>query len=1234
MEDIKLTLIDKLNDQNWANWKFKIRLILEELNLWDIVTGEETIETVEENQRGSFNQRLRKAFRIIALNVDDQNLSLIRQTTDPSQAWLNLTNHFERVCLANQFYLRKRLLNIKYNNGDNMVDHINKITDIKQQLESINQHVDENDLVITLLQSLPSDYENLIVSLESQFGSDEIDFEFAKSRVVEEYHRKLNLKQNDILVDQTSALATQKVKKFLNKNNNNDNGDKRKGKGKRPGKCNYCKAPGHWFRECPKKAMDDANKSKDNSCQNNTKVSALMVTVGKRFDNNWYLDSGATSHMANDRDWFIDFNPIETYSISLADNSEIEAKGIGTVRIKVKHNDYVDLSNTLYVPNLGKNLLSLSAIDKKGCNVLFANGKFTVKGQHCEDLFEGQVVNGLYQINVEPYFIQANITEKNNNNCVMLWHRRLGHLNIESIKKLVKVGKLPELDSSNEKEIANCESCLFGKQTRKPFESSTTKSVKCGDLIHSDIAGPMSVESLGGNKYYQTFIDDYSRKTFVYLLKSRDQSYSAFSTFIMKFKNQMGSMIKAIRTDNAREFSSKQFTELLTAHGIEHQLTVRFCPEQNGIAERMNRTIMDIVRTMLNDTKLSEEFWAEAVHTAVYLYNRRPHSAIDFKLPEEVYYDKQVELSNIRVFGSYCYVHVPKEKRQKLDSKSKKCIFIGYPDNQRGYKIWDNNEGKMIVSRDVFFNENLLTIDAANVSKVKPQDPPLSMSELRTRSDRDIWFKAAQEEIQSLNDNETWELVDVNDDMNIIDSKWVFSYKYNADGTIEKAKARLVAKGFKQKPFIDYIETFAPVSKFVSIRIILTVAMMKKMLIVQMDVKTAFLNGTLIENIYMRQPEGFTVDENKVCKLKKSIYGLKQAAMVWNTEIDNHLKSLGFINLSTDTCIYKRKTVLDEMFIILYVDDLIVIGTDEKCLHEFGENLKQKFELKILPNLDQFLGINIKWDKTNNVIELSQERYIVELLERFNFNDCKSVKTPFECNVKFELTSEKQSNGFITKYQSAIGSLNYLVTCTRPDLSIIVSILSQFNSNPSQVHWSAVKRVFRYLKSTMTISIMLGKDKGPIDLLGYADSDWGGDRFDRKSYTGYIFILNNSPISWNSKKQPTVALSTTEAEYMALTSATKEAIWLKQLFNEIGISIETVKLFGDNQGALKLSKNPVFHARTKHIDIQYHFIREAIKTRQINLDYIPSESNIADLLTKPLHGPRFIKLLKQILSHV
>lgn len=637
--------------------------------------------------------------------------------------------------------------------------------------------------------------------------------------------------------------------------------------------------------------------------------------------------------------------------------------------------------------------------------------------------------------------------------------------------------------------------------------------------------------------------------------------------------------------------------------------------------------------------------------------------------PFEAWTKMKPSVGHLRVFGSDAYAHVPKEERRKLDSKAKKCIFVGYGNETKGYRLYDPTRARIIFSRDVLFKEMCgtestesegeqyvqfdLSSDEASLESGSEQEPaesaaqppvPVARRSVREKQfpdyygrsanivaksdpntveeEKDHWINAMTKEKESLDTNCVWNLVELPEGRKPVGSKWVFKTKTNADGKIERYKARLVAQVFSQKFGSDYDETFCPVVRLESVRTLIAMSVQYGLQLHQVDVTTAFLNGELKEEVYMRQPEGFVTPgkEHLVCKLKKSIYGLKQSPRCWNTALDSHLKKMGFVS---DPCIYRAAS--GESFLLgVYVDDIVLASKSSARLEEVKRALAKKFDIKDMGKLHHFLGMKIVQDKATGKVWIGQPAYTESLLQKFEMETAKAVATPVDTGTKLMKAIDEEC--FDQRlYQSAIGSLLYLSVATRPDIAFAVSSAAKFSANPTKQHWTAVKRIMRYLRGTTNLGLAFFPQVSG-KCVGYCDADWGGDLDDRKSTSGYLFQVGGAAVSWRSKKQTCVALSTAEAEYVALASAAQEAVWMGQLTTELGIEPEAITIFEDNQSAISMTKNPQFHGRAKHIDLKYHFVRDQVSEGTVKLEYCPSKEMIADMLTKGLPKDQFVKL--------
>ena len=498
---------------------------------------------------------------------------------------------------------------------------------------------------------------------------------------------------------------------------------------------------------------------------------------------------------------------------------------------------------------------------------------------------------------------------------------------------------------------------------------------------------------------------------------------------------------------------------------------------------------------------------------------------------------------------------------------------------------------------------------------------PESFQEVQSHKDKQSWLKAMHEEMNSLNKNKTYDLVELPKGKRVLRNKWVFKLKKDGDKLV-KYKARLVVKGFSQKQGIDFDEIFSPVVKMSSIRVVLGLVASLDLELEQLDVKTAFLHGDLKEEIYMDQPEGFKVKgkEHMVCKLKKSLYGLKQAPRQWYKKFDSFMVGHGYTRTNADHCVYVRKFPNGKFVILLlYVDDMLIVGQDAGVIGNLKKDLFKSFDMKDLGPARQILGMQILRDRKAKKLWLSQEKYIERVLERFNMKHAKPVSTPlgshFKLRKKSCSSSKKEKEDIAsTIYSSAVGSLMYAMVCTRPDIAHAVGVVSRFMVNPGKDHWEAVKWIFRYLRGSSKLCLTFGDSK-PI-LEGYVDADWAGDLDGRKSTSGYLFTFVGGAVSWQSRLQKCVALSTTEAEYIAANEAGKEMLWLKRFLQELGLKKDGYVVNCDSQSAIDLSKNSMYHSRSKHIEVRYHWLRLVVEQQSFELEKIHTDENPADMLTK------------------
>ena len=882
--------------------------------------------------------------------------------------------------------------------------------------------------------------------------------------------------------------------------------------------------------------------------------------------------------------------------------------------------------------------------------------------------------------------------------------------------------------------------------------------------------------------YVLVFIDDFSRFVTVYFLKAKDEVACKTVAHLRRVERQTGMPVKILRTDNGTEYVNKKLIGFFDETGILHQKSNAYTPQQNGVAERMNRTLVEKAKCLMFDADLPKCYWAEAMKMASLLINVTVTSSHD-DVPCRRYYGVVPDISKLKLFGSSVMVHVPSVKRGKLDRNGKEMIFIGYDEERKGYRVADRKTNQVMTSKDVRFlgsvprSEMVVDVGLERVradgspvvkprpevspqaTKVKPNpetnsstepevtqegesstpkkepgtgpiprpapiptprvlpgsvpqanpilkpissspfpfddevieidnpmikedamresstseesveeptevnenpevqppepttrasaktmmeklwfgnvavlsepefafrcdeadhsDDPVVYEDVARRADKDLWIEAMNDEMNSLSENDTWELVQRPEGCRPIQSKWIFKTKRDSSGKIVRHKARLVARGFTQRYGIDYEETYSPVVRYTSVRMLAAYAAQHGMRIHQMDVVTAFLQGDVDAELYMEQPKGFDDGSGRVCKLKRSIYGLKQAGRQWNLKLDRELKRMGLKQSFVDPCVYFTADL--SIIIGIYVDDFLIVYRDQGALDRLKEMLMLTFKMKDMGKARGCIGIRI--NQMEGRVELDQTIYVGEVLRRFGMVDCKSVKTP--CDSSFKLSKDMPNEDDVSSplpFQEAVGCLLFIAQATRPDISFAVGSVSRFNHCYTAAHWGAVKRIMRYLKGTLGYKLVYSSDRrqGTSPCVGFLDADWGSDVDTRRSVTGYVFNLYGSAIAWKSTMQKTIALSSTEAEYIAMSSTVQEAIWLKQMSDELGITKgdEPSRIFCDNQSAIQLAVVGGCHQRTRHIDIRYKFLNEYVTKGVVSVDYVSTSENVADAFTK------------------
>ena len=1183
------------------------------------------------------------AMQVIAASIPNTVFTNIKSKTNTKDVWDALKALYEGRTTMVLVNLGQQLQSMRCADEDNVREHFDKLANMREQLAAMGKSIPDDEYASTLMGSLPPSYASMLqaITASAEISGTAVTPIIVIKLATDEYDRRSI--QSNKTQDEAFATESQKKKGFKGKRRNVE--------------CENCHKTGHTKAECwakgggneggapwrkNKKAGDKDKKSGDKTSSATAEEQTPDLEVWAAIDEieeddatppitvmtaenpikgqNELYDTGASRHMSPLRKQFTNYREIKARSVVTANDGTFHAIGMGDLEIDVYNgtkSTRVLLKDTLYAPELSTTIVSIGRILKAGYKLGFDEDSFIIRKK------DGSSVIGRIPMSTNALFkaehvsvADSPISEESVD--ILTLHRRLGHASIDIIRTLVRTGSITGVRTIDNKLSYVCDSCEYAKTTRKPIrkERVAEQAQNFGDEVHTDVWGPSPTASLGGRRYYVTFTDDHSRYTRLEVLRTKDEAFEAYKSFAAWAKTQHGATIKRLRSDRGGEFTSNDFTAYLRQQGTERRLTTADTPQHNGVAESLNRRLMERVRAMMHQANLPKNLWAEAIHHAVWLKNRTSMKVLGNQTPCKRLYKTKPNFAGVPEWGQEIWVYNP--VGTKLDARAKQARWVGYDANStHAHRVYWAGKNSVSVERNVKFISPSVVINThspsftpipsalQNIPPPPPQPPttpaptptfhqrprtpqqprappstpnvaplpldeddededqtitprrvsvpstsansqprrsgrtaqvpgyyrqlagedkeeveqtdhvfmagfdeiiaeaieetstdPKSLAEAQSRADWPRWKEAMDKEMSTLEKAGTWKTVPRPTDKNIVGSKWVFRIKRKADGTVDKYKARLVARGFSQIYGVDFFNTYSPVARLSSFRLILAIAARYDWEVESFDFVGAYLNGELDDNeeIYMDSPPGYSNDADTVKRLLKALYGLKQAGRKWYIVLVRTLDGLDFKITYADPGVFFVHVGEHVLILAVHVDDCMFTGSSIKLIMLYKEKLNACYALTDLGPIHWLLGIKITRDRAARTISLSQSSFIDSILSRFSFSDIKPYGCPMIPGSTYSKSDSPSSPEEAvrmkrTPYRQAIGSLMYVAVATRPDITFAVSILSRFLNNPGDKHWDAVKRIFRYLQNTKSFQLTFGGERHELE--GYSDADGG-----------------------------------------------------------------------------------------------------------------------------------------------
>lgn len=1322
IEDIMLPIFDGVN---YSSWKLRLLTLLEYKECHEPATAMMPAPSKNENVEAEWKKKDLKARTIIMSTISDKQLEYISLC----KTAFEMLNKFDKMYLtqstAMQIICRGKIEEIKMNNYSTVEDFFVDFEKTINDFKVAGGKIDESEKLRYLLRALPPSY-SYIGDFLDVIPEEQRTVDYVQSKIKEKNmtSSEPNQKNNvSTFVTKTNAqcfvcgkLGHMKNDCWYAQRNNQGLNSYRGQRGQRGHRGQRVFNRGGLYRGRSRGRGQSSSRGESSNhfsseswtlqvCS--SEINNLTGFVKREeYDNNceinWLLDSGCTDHIVNNESYFCNYidlkNPVD---VKLPDGKTLQATKVGTVKVYFQNyynKKYIDLKNVYFVKGIKQNLLSFSKITKS-CTIIAKNENAKIYNQYRELIVVADKINNLYCIKSyvskgyknDMYVSSIQLTHKEK------WHRALGHVNFQYLNKLISDKLVDGLPDKIENTEMKCSNCIQSKMCNVPFENNRRKTTEILELIHTDLNGPHNTTGYSGEKYFLTFIDDYSKCTRIFCIKNKSETASCFIEFVNLVENKFNKKVKKLQCDNGKEYLNKDIYDFIRQKGIELLPCPPYVHELNGVAERYNRSAMDIGRCLMREAKIHRRYWPEVIKTAAYLKNRTIANTVENKTPFEIFFGIKPNVEHLKIYGSRVFVRVPEVLRKsKWDDKAQLGVLVGYNENSyrvllknriinaRHVKVVEDNiqlicleklddqreENKDLdndvtsnVSNEMLKNEYECDENFENASEINTNDKhlikidclddsgeksvempkrkrvpvnrygnpishfiyvnyvdanvPNTFEEAMNSHDSKQWQVAMNSEINSLYKNNTWQLVDRPKDKNVIDVKWIYKKKNN-----NVFKARLVVRGFQQKEYIENV--YSPVGKMQTLKILLSYSCKNNLFIEQMDVETAFLNGHVKSEVYINQPEGYESGDNKVFKLQKALYGLKESPRVWYDCFDKFIQTLSFVRSNYDYCLYVNRANKDPIYILIFVDDLLICCKNKNIIEEIKTSLMKRFAMKDLGKIKSYIGIDIDYSDDKHVMTLNQTKYIESLAAKYNLEYSKLYDTPMETNLKLEQSQVVDES---IKYRNIIGELLYISTGTRPDVAYSVNYLSRYQSCYNQTHFKYAMRVLKYLYRTKDLKLTYYDNANAEILDCMVDSDYAGDNVDRKSTSGFIIRFFGNLIFWKTHKQNTVTKCSTFAEYIAMSEAVSEVLFVRNLLCEsFDIKLcKPIKMYEDNSGAIAIAKYGNFTKNSKHIEVQYHYINENYENKIIDIVKIDTKFNLADLLTKSLDKTKFLK---------